>query len=293
MANEMCEDGIAQLTPTTKSYSCTKFDIWALGITIVIGGQYFSWNSGLVAGFGSYCVGTFVIGTAYICLCLCTSELTSALPFAGGAYGLARCTLGFYAGFIIGCCETIEYILYVSASALSLGQIISSILPSLNPYQPVLWLLFYLTALPIHIYGGKYFWKFNNILAIISFVVIIIYCLGSLPYTNFMHYASTSDGKSFDSFIAVLPLAAWFFVGVEAVSMASDDTKEPKKNIPRGQIACICTLFITAISVLFVCCSLPTGIDDLTNTLAPLNTGIHRFQFINFIICYRFMNFTI
>ena len=60
------------------------WDIWALGITVVIGGDYFSWNAGLNAGFGSFVISSVLMGFAYICLCLCISELTSALPFAGG-----------------------------------------------------------------------------------------------------------------------------------------------------------------------------------------------------------------
>jgi amino acid transporter len=68
---------------TQKAYKTRVIDIWALGITIVIGGQYFNWNLGLSAGFGSYAMATLLIGTAYICLCFCTSELSSALPFAG------------------------------------------------------------------------------------------------------------------------------------------------------------------------------------------------------------------
>lgn len=58
-------------------------DLWALGITIVIGGQYFAWNDALQAGFGSTLVATMLIATAYVSLMLCISELSSALPFAG------------------------------------------------------------------------------------------------------------------------------------------------------------------------------------------------------------------
>ena len=254
-----------------------KIDVWALGITIVIGGQYFSWNSGLVAGFGTYCIATALIGSAYICLCLCTSELSSTLPFAGGAYGLARCTLGFYFGFIIGCCETIEYILYVSASVLSLGSIISSMAPAVENYQPLLWLIFYVTANPFHIFGGHNFWRLNLIVGVISLFIILLFCLGSLPYLNFNRYAVTGDGEWFvggiDSFLQVLPLSAWFFVGVEALNMACDDIDEPRKSIPYGQISCIATLFATAMAVLFISSSLPTGIDDLSGALAPLNNG--------------------
>ena len=77
--------GLSQSTDGIR-YKARTIDIWALGITIVIGGQYSHWNSGLTAGFGSYATGILLIGTAYICLCFCTSELSSALPFAGSMY---------------------------------------------------------------------------------------------------------------------------------------------------------------------------------------------------------------
>ena len=96
------------------------FKIWMLGITIVIGGQYFCWNVALEAGFGSCIISIILVGLAYIVLCVDNAELTSAVPFSGGAYGLARLTLGFYPGFIVGICESVEYIIYVAASAISL-----------------------------------------------------------------------------------------------------------------------------------------------------------------------------
>jgi amino acid permease len=64
----------------------TSFDMWALGISIVIGGQYFAWNEGLHAGFGSLLIATFLTATGYLSLVLCIAELSSALPFAGKTY---------------------------------------------------------------------------------------------------------------------------------------------------------------------------------------------------------------
>lgn len=66
-----------------ESLALNSADLWALGITIVIGGQYFAWNEALTAGFGSTLVATLLIATAYGSLMLCISELSSALPFAG------------------------------------------------------------------------------------------------------------------------------------------------------------------------------------------------------------------
>ena len=61
----------------------TSVDMWCLGITIAIGGEYFGWNESLLAGFGSTLIATFLMATAYICLVFCIAELSSALPFAG------------------------------------------------------------------------------------------------------------------------------------------------------------------------------------------------------------------
>ena len=48
-----------------------------MGVTIVMGGQYFSWNTGFSAGFGSFAIAAFLIGFAYISLmfCICEKEL--------------------------------------------------------------------------------------------------------------------------------------------------------------------------------------------------------------------------
>jgi hypothetical protein len=60
-----------------------KLDMWFLGITIVIGGQYFAWNAGLTAGFGSYVLATAIVTGGYVALIFCSAELSGALPFAG------------------------------------------------------------------------------------------------------------------------------------------------------------------------------------------------------------------
>lgn len=71
---------------TLRNINLGVYDIWALGITIVIGGQYFGWNAGLSAGFGSFAIATLLIATGYYALILCIAELASALPFAGNIY---------------------------------------------------------------------------------------------------------------------------------------------------------------------------------------------------------------
>lgn len=255
-------------------YSPSKWDIWMLGMTIVVGGQYFSWNVGVEAGLYSYLIAYFLIASAYITLCCCTSEVTGALPFAGGAYGLSRCTLGFFPGYLIGCCEALEYIAYVATSVVSLAQMIIQAAPILAGLEPAIALVFYLSALFFHIRGDRAFWRFNMAIGSISIFIVLLYCFGSLPYVNFAKYADDPSMRfvnGFSGFMKALPLASWFFVGVEALSLASDQVAQPKTSVPFAQISCVLTLFVTGIMVFFVTVSLPPGISHLPSELVPFN----------------------
>ena len=64
--------------------------IWALGVGVVITGEYFGWNPGLKEGgpIGMLLASLFVCAL-YMAWVLCLSELSVAMPFAGGplAYG--------------------------------------------------------------------------------------------------------------------------------------------------------------------------------------------------------------
>ncbi len=49
-------------TKTGIKYMPSLFDIWILGITIIIGGHFFDWNYGLRHGFWYFAVALFMIG---------------------------------------------------------------------------------------------------------------------------------------------------------------------------------------------------------------------------------------
>ncbi|EQC29172.1 hypothetical protein SDRG_13045 [Saprolegnia diclina VS20] len=256
----------------------TALDIWALGITVVIGGQYFSWNAGLVAGFYSYFGALVLMSTAYITMVLCLAEASSMLPFAGGAYGLSRCSLGFYLGFMIGCCEALEYLAYVASSVLKMGHMLAIIFPSLDGYEPLVWLCIYAAAMVVHLYGGAFFWLANRVLAAVSLFVLLVYILGGLSLIDGDINAESPllHAFSFSEVLGALPLTAWMFVGIESLNMACDEVPHPKTAIPRGQIASVVTLATTGLATYFVSAFVPPGLDTLATAVVPLNAGFQR-----------------
>jgi len=278
LADSYIDEERESVFTTFRKYSSPPFEVWALGITIVIGGAYFSWNDGLVSGFGTFFIASILIGSAYTCLILSTSEITSALPFAGGAYGLARCTVGFFAGFMIGFTEAFQYMIYVSLSTLALVSMITDALNISSNFQPCLSLLFYFIYASVHIRGGNTFWKFNTLLGVVSLAILIVFCIGALRWVDFksnvVHNQPLFVNGIF-GFMHILPLPAWFFVGVESLSFAADmvHQDDPKIVVPKGSVSCVLTLLLMSICVLFVCSSLPPGVQVIAKEHVPLNTG--------------------
>ncbi|KDO17307.1 hypothetical protein SPRG_17114 [Saprolegnia parasitica CBS 223.65] len=230
------------MAPSTPRYEASTVDIWALGITIVVGGQYFSWNTGLVAGFYSYLGAMGLMGVAYCCMVSCLAEISSALPFAGGAYGIARCSLGF---------------------------------TSVEPMQPVLWLLIYAAALSVHLVGGQLFWRVNRMLAFVSLVIIGVYVVGCFSFHTTDLTAFSDERHEFDTrqVLHVLPTTAWFFVGIESLNLASDDATLPRRVIPHGQLACMATLLLSGILVLVASSYVSHGDTALQDDTIPFNNG--------------------
>ncbi|KAL3656756.1 hypothetical protein V7S43_018315 [Phytophthora oleae] len=177
---------------------------------------------------------------------------------------------------MVGCCEALEYIAYVSASVISFVQLFVDAVPSLKSLSPLLWALFYISALLIQIKGGRVFWVFNRSIAIVSLVIVVIYCFGSFAFVDFGKYGADPNlqfVEGFYGFMRALPLAAWFFVGVEALSLSSDQVDQPKKIVPVAQVSCVLTLFVTGLVVFFVTASLPPGLASLPSELVPFNRG--------------------
>jgi amino acid transporter len=178
-----------------------------------------------------------------------------------------------------GCFDCMESIVYVATSAVTVGSMMCTMFGTSQHYQPLFWLIFYLSAVTIQSFGNKSFWRTNFVLAWISIFVVAIFVLGGLKYVDFDKYAALDErsgtkkwfaGDTSD-FMYIFPLPAWFFVGTEYINIAAQDVEMPKTLMPKAYLACIGTLIITCILVFFVSVSVPTGLSDLSETLLVFN----------------------
>ncbi|CAK4647188.1 unnamed protein product [Aphanomyces euteiches] len=262
-------------TPRTRKSSRVS-QVWAFGFVAVIGGQSFAWNTGLVAGTVSYGVAVVLMGMAYLCMVLSIAEVSSVISFPGGVYGLARCTVGFYFGFLAGCCELLEYTLFVTTGNLTISQILSNRWPALLPYTPLIWLINQTITFGVVLIGGRLFWRVIVVVAIVVAMILFLYYFSAMSYADMATYSGGMDNAchgGFPQFLAVLPQASWMFSGIESLSTLSNDVTDPKQLIPRGQVASMCTLLVLSWCNYITSISLPPGALGLPSVVATMNGG--------------------
>jgi amino acid transporter len=130
------------------------------------------------------------------------------------------------------------------------------------------------------------------LLASVSLGILVVYVFGSLNFVDFIYASEASrfEGDSsgeaewfvggMSGFMAVLPLAAWLFMGIETLNFSCDQTDKPKSDVPIGSVTCMTTLFVTGTLVLFVTCTqIQPGLSTLVETDFPFNAGfMHMFN---------------
>src|SRR5881409_843441 len=103
--------------------------IWALGVGVVITGEYFGWNPGLKEGgpIGMLLASLFVCAL-YMMWVLALSELSVAMPFAGGPLAYGRRAVGPWFGFVMGWSMFLECLFATIGTAIATGSYVYFIL---------------------------------------------------------------------------------------------------------------------------------------------------------------------
>src|SRR5579872_192609 len=109
-------------------------DIWALGVGVVITGEYFGWNFALKSnGPVAVLVASLVVCLLYLTWVLALSELSVAMPFAGGPLAYGRRAVGPALGFLMGWSMFLECQFATIATALATGGYIAFLVNPENP----------------------------------------------------------------------------------------------------------------------------------------------------------------
>ncbi|TAL65263.1 MAG: ethanolamine permease [Legionella sp.] len=254
-----------------------------LGVSYVISGDYAGWNFGLAyGGWGGMFLAFLLMGVLYLCLCFSLAELSSMIPTAGGGYGFARVAFGPWGGFLTGTAILIEYAIAPAAIAVFIGAYWESL------FGVGGWLIYlsaYCIFIGIHLYGVNEALKLMFAITTIAIIALIVFIVAMLPYFNIHNLfdipmTNASGASTFLPFGylgigAAIPYAMWFFLAVEGIALAAEETKNPQQDIPRGFIGAMIILFVFA-ALILITGSGGAGSIILMASANPLVTALNQ-----------------
>jgi ethanolamine permease len=256
------------------------WSLWALGVAAVISGDFFGWNFGLAYGFGGLLVATIVITVMYFGLCYSIAEMSPALPHTGGAYSFARSAMGPWGGFTTGVAETIEYVVTPAVIAVGIGGYMQSIfddLFSVNIDPGIWWAIFYAAFVGLNMFGVEATFRFTVFICLASLAILAVFFVGAIPNVDFDRWATGEQGWFPDGIPGIFyafPFAIWFYLAIEELPLAAEESHDPKRDIPRGTIYGLLTLVVTGFLVLFLNSSIAPGSGALADSDEPLLDGL-------------------
>ncbi len=256
--------------------------LWALGVGAVISGEFSGWNFGLEYGFWGLLIANLFITVMYFGLIFCIAEMSPALPHTGAAYSFARSSMGPWGGYVTGLAENMEYILTPAVIVVFCGDYLEAIFPGLLP-RPAWWLILYTIFTGLNVWGVEISFRFAVFITILAMAILVLFYVTAIPHVDFNQWALSvppAEGgsrflpKGVSGIFFALPFAIWFYLAIEEVPLAAEETMDPARDVPKGIIAGMGTLTVLAFLVLFFNSSIAPGAEGIKASGAPLNDGL-------------------
>jgi ethanolamine permease len=269
------------------------WSLWSLGVAAVISGDFYGWNLGLDAGgFGGLLIASVIIAAMYYGLCFSIAEMSPALPHTGGAYSFARSSMGPWGGFITGLAENMEYVITPAVVVSAMGFLMHDIVQGLasissEPWwnRPLKWMaVFYVIFVAINILGIEATMRFTvavnfvalGILAVFFVAVLVSGKLDTSLWTNIKPDPGASSflPHGLAGIFPAIPFAIWFFLAIEELPLAAEESMDPKRDVPKATIWGLTTLVITGALTLLLNTGVDGGAKVVGVSATPLFEGL-------------------
>ena len=241
--------------------------LWALAVGAVISGHFSGWNLGLsIAGWGGMFLATVIIAVMYLGLVFSIAEMAPALPHTGGAYSFARTAMGPWGGFLTGLSENVEYVLVPAVIVFFIGSYLTGIFGTDPTLQPLWWVGGYVVFVGLNVLGVELSFRVTVVVTLMALACLVVFWVSALPNSDFDRWAlDVGPGgvllpegggpllpNGVGSVFAALPFAVWLFLAVEQVPLAAEESHAPERDMPRGLLAAMATLLVSAFMILWL-----------------------------------------
>ena len=240
------------------------FHIWALGVGIVLVGEFMGWNFSVAKGgaYGSL-IACWVIGLLYTCVAMIDSEVTSTVAAAGGQYTQAKHIIGPLMAFNVGLYLVMAYTMLEAADALVVGDLMKAGAEALGHVgldtRPFVVLTVAFLAW-LNYRGVFMTLTLNFVITLFAFLSILILFIAvepTHPGAVLQHKALLTDlPYGWIGVVASLQFGMWYYLGIEGTCQAAEEVRSAGRAIPLGTMGGMMTLLVAASLTWYICSGL-------------------------------------
>ena len=240
--------------------------VWALGVGIVLVGEYMGWNFGVGKG-GAYAalIACWFAGLLYTCVAMIDSEVTSTVAAAGGQFTQAKHIVGPLMAFNVGLYLVFAYTMLEAGNAITIGFLVDQVANMAGhsgiDQRPFIVLSIMFLAW-LNFRGVLATLTFNLVITAIAFCAVILLFLGTAIFNpDVLQHAGLMSGDAalpygWIGVVAAMHFGLWYYLGIEGTTQAAEEVRSPARSLPFGTMAGIITLLIAATLTWYVCTGL-------------------------------------
>lgn len=269
----------------------TWWDLAIMGVAVAVGAGIFSVGAQAAAFHaGPAVIVSFVIaGIVCGAAVLCYAEFASMIPVTGSAYSFTYTTVGEIVAWIIGWDLILEMLMAGSVISKYWGVYLNDFFslmgwgfntniqvgPLAIDLAPVVVVAFFTTLL---VFGTKLGARVDGAMTVLKIAIVLFVVIVGFFYVkaeNFTPFIPPSEPSTSDDAVMVQPLWQWVtgmtpsiygipgiisgaalvffaFIGFDVVATASEETKNPKRNVPLGIVVGMALVIVLYILVAIV-----------------------------------------
>ncbi len=227
------------------------FQLTMLGVGCTVGTGIFFVLSTEVPEAGPSIIFSFIAAAVVAGLtALCYAELASSIPVSGSSYSYAYATLGEGVAMVVAACLLLEY--GVSSAAVSVGwsqyvnQLLNNLfglqIPDAFAFSPeeggiinVPAMVLVMLCMLLLIRGASESAKANAVMVVIKLSVLMLFVVVGVTGWNTNNLADFAPFGVSGIWVATGGIF-FSFIGLDAVSTAGEEVKDPQRTMPRAII---------------------------------------------------------
>jgi ethanolamine permease len=261
--------------------------LWSYGVGVVISGNFTGWNSGLTAGgFWGMTIATFLMAVMYICLTYSLAEMSTMLPHTGGLYSFTRSAFGPFWGYVCGVAMIIENVLAPVVAVIAVTSYLQPLIPGVPVY--LVWVVIYGIFTAINIWGTEQTFNIGHFITLIAIMMLAIFYVNMLILGEFRidllfnvpadpGQSTTWLPKGVQGIFAAIPYAIWFYLAIEQMPLAAEESRDPYRHMPASLIAAMFTLVVLSVFTLILNSGVGDGAVAIGQSSAPLGDGLKAY----------------